>query len=84
MEDDKHVNCKGELDTAVEIHGANANCCGWVFASRVFLLTDLEEFNFCGLDIEDGTSVSRKQCCNGEEDDSYGDCDSPMTTRCCI
>ena len=81
LENDTHSNCKGELDTAVEIHGYNGNCCGWVFASRVFLLTDLEEFEFCGVTLAEGETVNRRQCCSGEEDDSYGNCDSAQTPQ---
>jgi hypothetical protein len=81
LESDTHANCKDQLDTAVEIHGANANCCGWVFASRVFAETDLTEIEFCGVTLEEGESVNRRQCCEHEEDDSYGNCDSAMSPQ---
>ena len=61
MENDNHATCKDELETAVDLYGSNGNCCGWVFASRVFLLTDLESFDFCGVEgMVEGDTVNRE------------------------
>jgi hypothetical protein len=78
-----HGTCMELLDTATELNeitqGRQENCCGWVFASKIFDATGITEMNFCGLDMEDnGEDIARRnQCCKFEEDDSYGDCDSP-------
>jgi len=82
LETDTHSDCIDQLETAVDLHGANGNCCGWVLATTVFAFTELTEFEFCGVTLVEGETVNKRQCCDGEnEEDNYGDCDSASTPQ---